>query len=321
MNTFKMHFFLLSCFLLSAYSAAFAGVGFEMLDIPDPADRPIQALVWYPSTDAPSRQGLAAYEQLVASSGRIAGEGLPLVIISHGTDGNAVGHHDTAFALAEAGFVAVALTHPGDNYADRRFYATRWQLTERPRQISLVLDYMVQAWSHRGVIDRDRIGIFGFSMGGFTALAGIGGRPEVAGLLAQCLALPQKPACQEMGGPGEIARKFGDTPLGIGPDPRLKAAFLPDGLRDVCKPVELWAAELDELVPVNPDLIVVGDGLPAAPVSHVEAGAGHYSFLTPCTMAQQAAAHEICADGAAFDRPAFHRRLNAAVVAFFRQNL
>lgn len=233
--------------------------------------------------------------------------------------------------MADAGFVVVALTHPGDNYADTRHYARREQLTERPRQVSRVIDYMLGAWPDRRAVDQGRIGIFGFSMGGFTALASLGGRPETSGLVAQCKAMPRKAACLALGGAQDVRRKFGQAALGVVPDPRLRAAFvaapalpalfLPDGLRDLHKPVELWAAELDELVPLDPDILIVRDGLPVPPARHIEPGAGHYSFLAPCTEAQKDAAHDICADGPGFDRAVFHRRLNAAVVAFFRRNL
>ena len=40
---------------------------------------------------------------------------LPLVVFSHGTAGWFGGHHDTAAALADAGFVVAAINHSGDN--------------------------------------------------------------------------------------------------------------------------------------------------------------------------------------------------------------
>jgi predicted dienelactone hydrolase len=49
--------------------------------------------------------------------------------------------------------------------------------------------------------------------------------------------------------------------------------------------------------------------------------AGHFAFLAPCTPALAAAAPEICRDPAGFDRAAFHREFNPAVVAFFKAKL
>lgn len=43
---------------------------------------------------------------------RVNGDKLPLVVVSHGRGGDSVGLHDTAEALADAGFVVAAINHP-----------------------------------------------------------------------------------------------------------------------------------------------------------------------------------------------------------------
>ena len=48
---------------------------------------------------------------------------------------------------------------------------------------------------------------------------------------------------------------------------------------------------------------------------------GHYAFLAPCTPVLANAAPEICRDPVGFDRVAFHREFNPAVVAFFKAKL
>jgi predicted dienelactone hydrolase len=49
--------------------------------------------------------------------------------------------------------------------------------------------------------------------------------------------------------------------------------------------------------------------------------AGHFAFLAPCTPMAERYAAEICRDPAGFDRAAFHREFNPAVVAFFKAKL
>jgi len=49
--------------------------------------------------------------------------------------------------------------------------------------------------------------------------------------------------------------------------------------------------------------------------------AGHFAFLAPCTLALAAVAPEICYDPEGFDRAAFHREFNPAVVTFFNGKL
>jgi predicted dienelactone hydrolase len=51
------------------------------------------------------------------------------------------------------------------------------------------------------------------------------------------------------------------------------------------------------------------------------ANAGHFAFLAPCSAALAQIAPEICRAAPDFDRTAFHREFNAAVVAFFNRYL
>ena len=113
---------------------------------------------------------------MVARDAPVEGTGLPLVVISHGHGGSYAGHLDTATALANAGFVVAALTHNGDSWRDQSRPTAIW---ERPRQLKLLTDYMLGAWSDHERLDANRVGAFGFSAGGFTVLAAAGGEPDL----------------------------------------------------------------------------------------------------------------------------------------------
>src|SRR5471030_1015008 len=151
--------------------------GFERVTVTDPGGPPLEAGIWYPSGAPASPQPLGAFQQSVAAGGEVAGRGLPLIVISHGSGGSFEGHYDTALALAEAGFVVVAVTHTGNNYRDDSKFGN---FVERSRHIARTLDYMLAAWPGHERIDLARIGIFGFSAGGATALAAIGGTPDLS---------------------------------------------------------------------------------------------------------------------------------------------
>src|ERR1700733_2298807 len=105
--------------LIMAATPALA-VGFEQVMVPDPDGPPLEVGIWYPSDAPASSQRLGLYQQTVATGGAVAGRGLPLVVVSHGTGGSFEGHYDTALALAEAGFVVAALPPPGANHRDHR---------------------------------------------------------------------------------------------------------------------------------------------------------------------------------------------------------
>jgi predicted dienelactone hydrolase len=314
--------------LLTLAAAPALAVGFERVTVPDPDGLPLEAGIWYPS-DAPALpQPLGLFVQTVATGAPVAGRGLPLVVMSHGTGGTFEGHYDTALALAEAGFVVASVTHTGDNYRDQSAFG---RVETRPGHIKALIDYMLAAWPRHDVLDPSRVGMFGFSAGGFTALVAIGGVPDMARVASFCAAHPDDWACNRM---RELQR---GPPVPPAPpsafvhDPRIAAAvvaapaigyvFTPEGLSGVKVPIQLWRGDRDEILMHPYHAQNVYDGLPIKPEYRIVPNAGHFAFLAPCSAGLQSIAPDICRDPAGFDRAAFHREFNAAVVAFFKAKL
>ena len=71
--------------------------------------------------------------------------GWPVVFVSHGTGGSVFGHADLVAALARAGYVVVALEHPGDNFRDRSLVTDNRYFSERPAQLLALLDRLVDS--------------------------------------------------------------------------------------------------------------------------------------------------------------------------------
>jgi predicted dienelactone hydrolase len=298
--------------------------GFEFATVPDPEGPPLEAGIWYPSAAPVSSQPLGPYQQMVATGGEVAGRGLPLIVMSHSTGGSLADHHDTALALAEAGFVVAAVTHTGDNYRDKSAFA---RIENRPRHIKALVDYMLASWPHRGLIDPARIGMFGFSAGGFTTLVEIGGEPDVTRAVAHCAAYPDEWACRrvkESGGSGRAPAAFmhdARVAAAVVAAPALSYSFTPEALAGIKVPIQLWRGDSDEMFPHPRHAQYVHDGLPAKPEYHVVPNAGHFVFLAPCSPQLERVAPQICRDAPGFDRAAFHREFNPAVVAFFTAKL
>jgi predicted dienelactone hydrolase len=314
--------------LLTLAAAPALTLGFEHVTVPDPDGPPLEAGIWYPSDAPASPRPLGLFVQTVAAGAPVTGRGLPLVVMSHGTGGTFEGHYDTALALAEAGFVVASVTHTGDNYRDQSAFS---RVENRPRHMKALIDYMLASWPRHDALDPARIGMFGFSAGGFTALVAIGGVPDMTRVASFCAAHPDDWACNRArelrnGPPAPPA-----PPSAFVHDPRIAAAvvaapaigyvFTPEGLSGVKIPIQLWRGDRDEILTNPYHAQNVHDGLPIKPEYRVVPNAGHFAFLAPCNAALQSIAPDICRDPAGFDRATFHREFNAAVVAFFKAKL
>lgn len=310
---------------------AFGTVGFQQLSVPDPQGKALSVAVWFPSAGKPVSVSIGPFQQMVIPDGPVAGKGLPLVIVSHGTGGSNASHYDTALVLASEGFVVAALTHTGDNYMDQNYAGNRKDLTDRPRQVSVVLNYLLSTWKERDHLNPSRVGMFGFSLGGFTTLVESGGVPDLARMRELCAERPTAPECLF------VKQRNGDqlSPETFTPawahDRRVKAAviaapavsylFGPGALKAVRIPLQLWRASNDDQVPDAWNTALIRREFPKPAEEHVVARAGHYAFLPPCTEALAQQAPQICTDDPSFDRAAFHRDFNREVVEFFKNTL
>ncbi len=147
---------------------------------PPTHDREITVEVWYPATADTAPGG--AYQALlrdgvteVTLSGRAARDaapaegGFPLVIISHGYPGNRFLLSHLGENLASKGYVTVSIDHPDSTYDDMDLFAST--LVNRPVDQRFVLDEMTALEGDLGaIIDDSRIGVIGYSMGGYGAL-------------------------------------------------------------------------------------------------------------------------------------------------------
>ena len=171
--------------LFAAASAQAQGVGFRDIHVEVDGERIVTAL-WYP-TDAASGHTVIGPFTMDASRGAAVGEGrYGLVLLSHGTGGGRLNHRDTAICLAEGGYIVAAPEHAGDSWRDGRFSGTSENWRRRPRQLSAVLDRLLDDREFGRHIDAARIGALGHSAGGYSVLALIGGRPDLTILARHC---------------------------------------------------------------------------------------------------------------------------------------
>lgn len=315
------------CALLAAPAIA-ADVGFEEVKIANGTER-LTAGIWYPTDASATPHALGNFTQTVALDAPIAGHRLPLVVMSHGGGGWYGGHYDTALALAHAGFVVAAVSHAGDTFDDQSGVLQPWR---RPAQLHQLVDYMLDAWRGHEQLDAARVGAYGFSNGGFTALVAAGGIPDLSKIAPYCEAHPEHDLCEALKHAGVDPHIGADIPASAWVhEPRIKAAVIAApafgfsfgraGLADVHASIQLWRAADDRHQPNPYYEEAVRADLPHPPDYHVVANAGHYDFLPPCDARLSRQRPEICNSLPGFDRAAFHEHFNVDVVQFFEATL
>jgi predicted dienelactone hydrolase len=165
-------------------AAATPTMGLTVVDGHDGKD---PVTVFYPSS-APSRPVTRGPFTL-----DVAWQGAPrvgnrrLVVISHGSGGAPWPFADLARTLVSAGFVVAVPEHDGDNYRDQRLVGPEsWK--RRPGEVIAAIDTLASDARFGPILDTDRVGVYGTSAGGLTALTLAGARWSPANFMRHCLA-------------------------------------------------------------------------------------------------------------------------------------
>lgn len=295
--------------------------GIQALKVPSDGSLPaLSGAVWYPCALAPTVIKLGPFDISATKDCPITGTKWPLIVISHGRKGTFLDHRDTAQVLAEAGFVVAAISHPGDNAQDSSHSNDLSAFVERPADIKRLIDYLLDSWNYAAAVDPYRIGLFGFSRGGYAGLVLAGADPRFSRDDGMCVCQTST-ICEDVrqGKVGPLVHDRRVKALVIA-DP-LSVFFTKTSFDEVRVPIQLWRSEHggDRVTPES--VAAVADQLPVKVDFHTVPNAQHFSFLPPCPDDLAASAHEICTEPSNFDREAFHKEFNAQVLEFFRQAL
>ena len=330
----------LSCILIAGsfavMSLSIEAAGFRQLTVSYPEHKDLTVGLWYPSDQPLTDKADTEFGLPVALNSPIATTNRGLILISHGYGGWYAGHADTAAALADAGFIVAAPSHSGNTWSDMSSSIDQWAL-DRPQQMSRVLDHVLQHTELKAHVDPEKVGVYGFSAGGYTALGLIGGTPDLDYADQYCTDNPQEFVCTE--GMIDEMRKANMHKLpneAWGADSRIKAAsvsapglgfsYTRASLATVKADVQLWSGELDESVPTKTNAALLATRLPQTPETHWVEKANHFAFMTvACRDAFKQDDPEeyqiVCGDADGFDRFDFHTDMHEQMVRFFENSL
>jgi len=331
---------------LASLAADVTGVGITAIQIPDPVSgKPTDGYVFYPSPQSVREPTSIGPYQVAAIPDAPALPGAkPLVVISHGNGGSRLGHHDLATFLASHGFVVATLNHPKDDFEDTSGVGHIEVLAGRPVQVRSTISTLLADPRWKALIDPGRIGVAGFSAGGYTSLMVVGAKPDFTRFVDFCERYPKDDnVCGKLADfQAEAAKssltlrqlmqrtqsqlgRYGNTA-----DPRVKAAFAMAPLSlifdahsfdAVSAPIYLYYGQHDHVL--RPE----ANARHIQPLIHTLAGvtevpnADHWVFLAPCAPALAKQITELCSDPAGVDRTKVHAQINADALAFFRKTL
>ena len=338
-------------------------VGFTLRDWSDPTRRnwdgdgdwPLSAAFWYPAAPGAVESEFVSGISFLPflRHGWVAEEAplhpnmsrLPLILLSHGTGSSLSGLSWLAESFVERGYLVAAVTHHGNSVEERDLSAQGFFLFwERARELSLLLDRVLEDPTFGPHIDDERIGAAGFSLGGNTVVLVAGGRLDMQGYIAlcnqsdappeSCNPPPESPFHRE-----DLVRLIETDPETRASldrandsyrDPRVRAVYAiapavlvamsDEGAAEVSVPLRIAVGDRDTMAPMETNAKHVVSRAPGAELL-VLPGVDHYSFLGPCGWAGRLALGEICEESSDAPRLATLERVADDANAFFERTL
>ncbi|MDC8980953.1 lipoprotein signal peptide [Mycobacterium marinum] len=285
---------------------------------PSPDDRPFAM---------PFATELSFYPDLPPRAG---GSRLPLILLSHGRGSNGLFYAWLAQALASKGYLVAALNHYRANTYDSSIVYLANKLWQRPRDLSLTADFLVQDPFWGPLIDASRIGVAGHSQGGFTSLWLGGARVNPDRYLDFQRGVQSDPAI-----PAYLRTEL---PVDAGPaldvaDSRIKAVFAmapgmvkdfgmdADGLHQLRVPTYIIVGAHDAQTPPGDNAEFAAANVPGAQLNVLPGKVGHEIFLNECNQLGREQFPEACIDDPSVDRHLLHAEISSAATTFFDTQL
>lgn len=160
------------------------------------SERALSLSVWYPAQAGGTLEDIGRNAVFTGSSAfrdaPVSDKVSPLIIVSHGGLRSADESGAWVSArLAKAGFVVVEVNAP----RPRRANDAVDEIWRRPQDVSRTLDTILDDPTWSSVIDRDRISVVGYALGGTAAVALVGGVFESGAFAQTCETVGNGPDC------------------------------------------------------------------------------------------------------------------------------
>ncbi|WCT15034.1 alpha/beta hydrolase family protein [Mucilaginibacter jinjuensis] len=323
-------------------AAQHIAIGRRTLNLNDATrNRPVVTEVWYPTNDTYKASDSSYAYPFVhipfIRDAHLKPQKQPLIMISHGTGGGRVTLEWLADALVEKGFIVAAVDHFGNTYDNKIAidFVTPW---ERALDISFAITQLLNDKDFGPVIDPNRIGAAGFSIGGFTVIALAGGKIDLDAFEKfshtpegiKETTVPEFPNLMSVVKVDEIKALYKKSPDVM--DKRIKAFFAispamgqgfvnENQVSRINKPVYLVSAQSDSIAPVKTNAAHFNQLIKGSKLYVVPGKAGHYVFLNEGVGDFKKNGGMIMNDDPSVDRHAVHKQVGDLAAEFFVDNL
>jgi len=335
-------------------------VGLIRLSLEDPVrlnwdkthPRPLILSIWYPAEYGSQMEEIGIPPQRPVFIGGYAArkaalsetsKTYPLIMMSHGTGGAGMQMMWLGRELAAQGYIVAAIDHHGNTAAEDKFDPRGFRMPwERAKDISTVLNLLLDDsdWGNR--IDKNNIGAVGFSLGGYTVTALAGGRLDFEQFKAFCESPRKDVTCDEQSEYPEAGKAFDDM-LQSNPiltqqmdehkndykEPRIRAvvtlapaitqALTEKSLSEIDIPYMTIVGENDVIAPMETNANQLFNNIANAQI-HYLGKSGHYVFLNECNK-RGLKYVPLCKEPIGAPKAVAHKETIKLVTKFFGQNL
>jgi predicted dienelactone hydrolase len=227
--------------------------------------------------------------------------------------------------------MVAAPDHWGNTYDNKipEYFVRYW---ERPLDISFVLTRLLGDYEYNSTIDSKRVGLVGFSFGGYTALS-------IAGVEVDCELLKEKAKTKqgkteftvpEVGDLRDLIYGLtcDDIPKSL-KDSRFTAFVslapalglgLPDNEQIVTSPLLIVGVGEDNITPVKTNALRYHELIPGSDFLILDNEAGHYIFLNEGDEELKKVAKKYYRDHKGISRAQIHKQTSEVVLSFLKNS-
>ncbi|WP_268990348.1 alpha/beta hydrolase family protein [Biostraticola tofi] len=335
-------FCLLSVFLYCIQVQA--SPGFRQITLSDPKSETLNLTVWYPVSSEGRTVNIGSNPAFVGVTVNPDAPPLPgvhpLLVISHGYNGNWRNLSWIAAAMAAEGYIVAAPDHPGTTTFDQNPLDAK-KLWRRPHDISRVIDFVIDSPALFGATDKGRIAALGHSLGGWTVMSLAGARFKPSLFIHDCQNHPKRGDCrlterlginetlslEKISANNRDARIRAVVSLDLG----LAPGFTPKSLNTINIPVLILAAQADRLAELPAEQesgYLAAEMNPNRRQYETVEGATHFSFMQLCKPGAENILNEespgddvVCQDSLHAKRSNIHQNLVRKISAFLNSTL